>query len=62
MNFETIQQIMLIKYYNCIMNLKSEKFRIESWDIYRREKYKDRIYEVRSSFTINMKKVLNQFM
>ena len=59
MNVETIQQIMLIKYYNRIMNLNSEEFVTKSWDIYRKEKNEDRIHEARNSFTVNMKKIFN---
>ncbi len=32
---------MLLKYYNCIMNLNSEKTIIEAWDIYHKEEDED---------------------
>ena len=46
-----------------MMDLNSEKSIIESWDIYRRKENKNRIYEARNSFIIDIKKIfLNQFM
>ena len=39
-NVETIQQIMLIKYYNRIMNLNFEESVSELWNIYQRKKMK----------------------
>ncbi len=50
---------MLFKYYNCIMNLNSEKTIIEAWDIYHREKDKDNaINESDDSFKTNLQNVL----
>ena len=44
------------------MNLISEESATESWNIYRREEIENRIYKVRNSFTVNIKKILNQFL
>ncbi len=41
MTSESVEQIMLLKYYNHIMNLNSEKTIIEAWNIYCKEEDKD---------------------
>ncbi len=60
MTSESIEQIMLLKYYNHIMNLNSEKTIIKAWDIYRREKDEDNaIDESNDSFKIDLQNVLH---
>ncbi len=56
---ESVEQIMLLKYYNHIMNLNSEKTIIEAWNIYRREEDEDNaIDESDDSFKIDLQDVL----
>ncbi len=51
---------MLLKYYNRIMNLNSEKTIIEAWDIYRREKDEDNVIdEAADSFRADLQNVLH---
>ncbi len=50
---------MLLKYYNRIMNLNSEKIIIEAWNIYRREEDEDNaIDESNDSFKTDLQNVL----
>ncbi len=50
---------MLLKYYNCIMNLNSEKTIIEAWDIYCKEEDEDNaIDETVDSFRADLQNVL----
>ena len=59
MTSESVEQIMLFKYYNHIMNLNSEKTIIEAWDIYRREEDEDNmIDESDDSFKTDLQNVL----
>ncbi len=59
MTSESIEQIMLLKYYNCIMNLNSEKTIIEVWNIYCRKEDEDNIIdEAADSFKANLQNVL----
>ena len=59
MTSESVEQIMLLKYYNCIMNLNSEKTIIEAWDIYHREEDEDNaIDESDDSFKTDLQNVL----
>ncbi len=59
MTSESVEQIMLLKYYNRIMNLNSEKTIIEAWDIYCREEDKDNmIDESDDSFKTDLQNVL----
>ena len=59
MTSESVEQIMLFKYYNHIMNLNSEKTIIKAWDIYRREEDEDNaIDESDDSFKIDLQNVL----
>ncbi len=59
MTSESVEQIMLLKYYNCIMNLNSEKTIIEAWNIYRREEDEDNVIdESDDSFKTNLQNVL----
>ncbi len=59
MTSESVEQIMLLKYYNCIMNLNSEKTIIEAWNIYRREEDEDNmINESDDSFKTDLQNVL----
>ena len=56
---DSIEQIMLLKYYNRIMNLKLNETLIESWDIIRREEDIDReIDENVDSFAVTFKHTL----
>ncbi len=56
---ESVEQIMLFKYYNHIMNLNSEKTIIKAWDIYRREEDEDNmIDESDDSFKTDLQNVL----
>ncbi len=56
---ESVEQIMLLKYYNHIMNLNSEKTIIEAWNIYRREEDEDNaIDESDDSFKTDLQDVL----
>ncbi len=51
---------MLLKYYNRIMNLNSEKTIIEAWNIYCREEDKDNaIDESDDSFKTDLQNVLH---
>ncbi len=60
MTSELVEQIMLLKYYNCIINLNSEKTIIEAWDIYHREEDKDNaIDESDDSFKTDLQNVLH---
>ncbi len=59
MTSESVKQIMLLKYYNCIMNLNSEKTIIKAWDIYHREKDEDNVInESDDSFKTDLQNVL----
>ncbi len=59
MTSESVEQIMLLKYYNRIMNLNSEKTIIEAWNIYRREEDEDNaINESDDSFKTDLQNVL----
>ncbi len=59
MTSESVEQIMLLKYYNRIMNLNSEKTIIEAWDIYRREEDENNaIDEFDDSFKTDLQNVL----
>ncbi len=59
MTSKSIEQIMLLKYYNCIMNLNSEKTIIEVWNIYCRKEDEDNIIdEAADSFKANLQNVL----
>ena len=59
MNSESVEQIMLLKYYNHTMNLNSEKTIIEAWDIYWREEDEDiAIDEINDSFRRDLQNVL----
>ncbi len=59
MTSELIEQIMLLKYYNCIMNLNSEKTIIEVWNIYYKKEDEDNIIdEAADSFKANLQNVL----
>ncbi len=59
MTSESVEQIMLLKYYNRIMNLNSEKTIIEAWNIYRREEDEDNaIDETADSFRADLQNVL----
>ncbi len=59
MTSESVEQIMLLKYYNCIMNLNSEKTIIEAWNIYCREEDEDNsIDESNDSFKADLQNVL----
>jgi len=60
MTSELVEQIMLLKYYNCIMNLNFKKTIIEAWDIYHREKDEDNaIDESDDSFKTDLQNVLH---
>ncbi len=60
MTSESVEQIMLFKYYNHIMNLNSEKTIIEAWDIYCKEEDEDNmINESDDSFKIDLQNVLH---
>ncbi len=50
MTSESIEQIMLLKYYNRIMNLNSEKTIIEAWNIYHKEKDEDNAIDESDDF------------
>ncbi len=57
---ESVEQIMLLKYYNRIMNLNSEKIIIEAWNIYRKEEDEDNmIDESDDSFKTDLQNVLH---
>ncbi len=45
MTSESVEQIMLLKYYNRIMNLNSEKTIIEAWNIYCKEEDEDNVID-----------------
>ena len=50
---------MLLKYYNCIMNLNSEKTIIKAWNIYCKEKDEDNVIdEAADSFKADLQNVL----
>ncbi len=60
MTSESVEQIMLLKYYNCIMNLNSEKTIVEAWNIYRRKEDEDNaINESDDSFKTDLQNVLH---
>ncbi len=51
---------MFLKYYNCIMNLNSEKTIIEAWNIYHKEEIEDNsIDESDNSFKTDLQNVLH---
>ncbi len=50
MTSELVEQIMLLKYYNCIMNLNSEKTIIKAWNIYHREEDEDNMIDESDDF------------
>ncbi len=50
MTSESVEQIMLLKYYNCIMNLNSEKIIIEAWNIYCWEEDEDNMIDESDDF------------
>ncbi len=59
MTSESVEQIMLLKYYNCIMNLNSEKTIIKAWNIYHREEDEDNVIdESDDSFKTDLQNVL----
>ncbi len=59
MTSESVKQIMLLKYYNHIMNLNSEKTIIKAWDIYCKEEDEDNaINEAADSFRADLQNVL----
>jgi len=61
MSSETVEQIMLIKYYNRTMDLDPEEAITEPWDIYRREKDDDQeINGTADLFRVSLKTVLAQ--
>jgi len=63
MTSESVEQIMLLKYYNCIMNLNSEKTIIKAWDIYRKEEDEDNmIDEAADSFKADLQNVLRSII
>ncbi len=63
MTSESVEQIMLLKYYNRIMNLNSEKTIIEAWNIYRREEDEDNaINEAADSFRADLQNVLHSII
>ncbi len=56
---ESVEQIMLLKYYNHIINLNSEKTIIKAWDIYYKEEDEDNaIDEFDDSFKTDLQNVL----
>ncbi len=60
MTSESVKQIMLLKYYNCIMNLNSEKTIIEAWNIYCREEDENNVIdEAADSFRADLQNVLH---
>ncbi len=60
MTSESVEQIMLLKYYNCIMNLNSEKTIIKAWDIYCKEKDENNVIdESDDSFKTDLQNVLH---
>ena len=59
-NAKFIEQVMMLKYYNRIMNLNLKTTLIESWDIFNKEVKKNRkIDENDDSFKAKLKNVLN---
>ena len=59
MTSESVEQIMLLKYYNHIMNLNSEKTIIEAWNIYHRKEDEDNVIDESDDFfKINLQNVL----
>jgi len=59
MTSELVEQIMLLKYYNCIMNLNSEKTIIKAWNIYHREEDEDNMIDKSDdSFKTDLQNVL----
>ncbi len=60
---ESVEQIMLFKYYNHIMNLNSEKTIIKAWNIYHREEDEDNaIDEAADSFKADLLNVLHSII
>ena len=60
MTSELVEQIMLFKYYNHIMNLNSEKTVIEAWDIYHKEEDEDNVIDKSNdSFKTDLQNVLH---
>ena len=54
---------MLLKYYNHIMNLNSEKIIIEAWNIYCKEEDEDNmINKVADSFKADLQNVLHSII
>ncbi len=50
---------MFLKYYNCIINLNSEKTIIEAWNIYHKKEDEDNaIDEAADSFRADLQNVL----
>ena len=63
MTSESVEQIMLLKYYNRIMNLNSEKIIIEAWNIYCREEDENNaIDEAADSFKADLQNVLRSII
>ncbi len=63
MTSESVEQIMLLKYYNCIMNLNSKKTIIKAWDLYRKEEDEDNmIDEAADSFKADLQNVLRSII
>ncbi len=63
MTSESVEQIMLLKYYNRIMNLNSEKIIIEAWNIYCREEDENNaIDEAADSFRADLQNVLRSII
>ena len=59
MTSESVEQIMLLKYYNRIMNLNFKKTIIKAWNIYHREEDEDNaIDESDDSFKTDLQNVL----
>ncbi len=61
MSSQTVEEIMMIKYYNHTVNLNSEKAVVEPWDIYHREEKDDQVIdENEDPFAMKFKIILNQ--
>ena len=59
MILKSIEQIMLLKYYNCTINLNSKEIIIEAQNIYRREKNNNlTIKKFNDFFRIDLQNVL----
>ena len=60
MTSESVEQIILLKYYNYIMNLNFKKTIIEAWNIYHKEEDEDNaINEFNDSFKTDLQNVLH---